>query len=231
MKQVAGIWLPDYDIHFEAYLKRSPKIDGKGTYQLDKLKAALYHVRNFECAIDVGAHVGLWTRILSKHFNCVMAFEPVPQHIECFKRNLEDLLGTVERPGKVTLLPYALGSHQATVHLCINIENSGASYVEPMTTMQVAHEQHVVSFRDQYALDSFPYPQVDFIKIDVEGYELEVVKGAERTIKTHKPVIVVEQKNNAALKYGFRRTEAVSLLMKWGAQVMWEKAGDYCLVF
>jgi len=51
-------------------------------------------------------------------------------------------------------------------------------------------------------LDSFGLKRVDFIKIDVEGYELEVLKGGEYTITSCKPIIVLETKDKHYERYG-----------------------------
>ena len=48
-------------------------------------------------------------------------------------------------------------------------------------------------------LDDFALTDVDFVKIDVEGYELEVVKGGYNTLKNNDPVIIVEQKPRYAI--------------------------------
>ena len=43
-------------------------------------------------ALDVGAHVGIWSRRLAEKFKTVVAFEPVPKHIECWKKNMENFI-------------------------------------------------------------------------------------------------------------------------------------------
>ena len=72
---------------------------------------------------------------------------------------------------------------------------------------------------------------IDFMKIDVEGYELEVVRGAKHTIQRNKPVMVVEQKRGNAEVFGFRTTEVIDLLQTWGAKIAWIRSGDYCLTW
>ena len=59
-------------------------------------------------------------------------------------------------------------------------------------------------------LDSFAIPHVDLIMIDTEGYEKHVLKGAETTIKKHKPVLVIEfhrtfnnKIDNLTAKFGY----------------------------
>jgi hypothetical protein len=70
-----------------------------------------------------------------------------------------------------------------------------------------------------YRLDSLNLDRFDYVKIDCEGYEYNILLGAEQTIKRFQPVVVVEQK----LHKDTGRTEqnqyqAAELLKSWGAQ-------------
>ena len=79
MKQTLGIWLPDSDKHFAVQIAGNPLVAGKGTYQWKKYVAALSHVKDRGHAVDVGAHVGLWSRLMAMDFERVTAFEPVDE--------------------------------------------------------------------------------------------------------------------------------------------------------
>jgi FkbM family methyltransferase len=222
MKQVKGIWLPDSDTHFEAHLNKGPEFQGAGTYQLKKIEMALAQVKKRDTAIDIGAHVGLWSRVLAPNFVRVIAFEPVREHINCFHKNL----GHVPN---VTLIPIALGNYTGG-DILINPtpDNTGNAHVD--TNAKASGERAVIDRLDAIALVK-DARSIDFIKIDVEGYELEVVKGAEQTIKKHKPVMVIEQKPGHGQRYGFGERAAVDLVLTWGAKIAWIKAGDCCLVW
>jgi hypothetical protein len=77
MKQVDGIWFPENEQHLCKMVSSSKKVDGKGTYQYQKLAAALEFVKRRRFALDVGMHVGLWSMHLAKKFKTVVGFEPV----------------------------------------------------------------------------------------------------------------------------------------------------------
>ena len=68
-----------------------------------------------------------------------------------------------------------------------------------------------------HRLDDLNIPPLDYIKIDCEGYELNVLKGAEQTIKKHKPIIVIEQKFHKDVGH-VDDGEAVTLLRSFGAR-------------
>jgi FkbM family methyltransferase len=215
MKVVRGIALPDTDTHFASMIDAGPMVGGKGTYQLAKLQPAVALCKRRGLAIDIGAHVGLWSRVLAGMFEKVIAFEPVPEHIECFKANIAG-------QDNVTLHPWAVGASEGSIQIARTAGNSGNCRVDESGDV-AAH----CCMIDKVHLGGEP---VDFIKIDVEGSELFVVQGALETITTDWPVIVCEQKPGNAERYGLGQTDAVKLLCKWGYKVAWEKVGDYCLV-
>lgn len=218
MKQVDGIWLPDDDEHFAEHLAKGPKYEGAGSYQMKKIEAALRVADRRGLAIDVGAHVGLWSRVLARNFQYVMAFEPVPHLARCFVKNLAGRQN-------VTLLENAVGSESGKLLIKYVAGNSGNSRVccPGDDLMQLHINARAVT------LDELRFESVDLIKIDVEGWELRVVEGARHLITRCRPVIVVEQKPGNAERYGVEQRAAVDLLQSWGASILWEKAGDVCL--
>jgi hypothetical protein len=79
------------------------------------------------------------------------------------------------------------------------------------------------------ALDSFELADVDLIKIDCEGYEENVLRGAEQTIRRSQPVICVEQKRQMAEKFGLTPQGAVRFLETMGYVVHVEMGGDFLM--
>ena len=68
-------------------------------------------------------------------------------------------------------------------------------------------------------LDSFNLQNVDFIKIDAEGYEPLIAKGALETIQRCRPIILYERKDHPA-RYGFERESIRSVLMDIGYRMV-----------
>ena len=136
---------------------------------------------NGKLAIDIGAHVGIWTRRLAKDFENVIAFEPLQKHIECHKKNCEGL-------DNVTLNEVALSDNNGSGIMTTKDINSGMSTLAE-TRWQKETFPHTVETR---TLDSYDLPEMDFIKIDVEGWEGQVFEGAKDTIMKYKPIMYVE---------------------------------------
>ena len=224
MQLVNGIFIPFGDTHFAAALRASPIMDGKGTYQLSKIQAVLPFARDRRVALDIGAHVGLWTMQLAKSFETVHAFEPLPVHVECFKANTAELKNVI-------LHELCLGSHNGVAAIQPIEDNSGNSHMAATGETIASALMANLNRLDDYAEERMPGVEVGFIKIDVEGYEIHVVKGAEKLIQRCRPVMVVEQKPGYAERYGCSTGLVLNLLKSWGARIVWQRAGDFCLTW
>jgi FkbM family methyltransferase len=127
-------------------------------------------------AIDVGAHIGTWSLQLAPHFELVMAMEPMAENYDCLLENTVDSANIVP-------LHVAVGDCIGRGFPCWeNKLNSGAAY------FRKAHD----GFIPMITIDSLNLACVDFIKIDVQGGELDVLKGSVGTLKEHYPVLCVE---------------------------------------
>lgn len=200
-----GGWkLPDGEAHLIAWMQnRNRIVDGRYGYQYEKLEAALAFVPKDKrrVAVDCGAHVGLWSFYLAKEFNVIHAFEPVEAHRECFELNMMELEGS-----KIALHHGALGDHAGEVTLHTGPASSGDTYI----AKGGEHTSRMVT------LDSMNLTGVDFIKIDVEGFEAAVIRGSKQTILDNRPVIVVEQKGHDAKYFGSPKHQALDLLREYG---------------
>jgi FkbM family methyltransferase len=224
---VQGIHLPDGETHLKEHMAGSRVlVDGKGTYQYRKLSAGLQLLTRKRLAVDIGAHVGLWSRILVKEFDWVEAFEPV--HGDWFVRNVA--------LDKCRLHRVALGETTGRVDFQVPIETTGNTHVAIAGphpgTRGVAHPERVTTVLGvpMFTLDSLGLKDVDFVKIDVEGVERAVVAGAEATIKTSRPIVILEQKGNEGA-YGDEPKAALKLLQSWGMKVHTELSGDFILAW
>lgn len=130
-------------------------------------------VRRDHVALDIGANLGLHTVALSRAARTVHAFEPNPLLLPALRR-------TLSRLPNVTLHGCALGDHNGDVALITGEDHS---------TARVASGGDIPIRR----LDDVLNGAIHFIKIDVEGHELNVFRGAQRTLSEHHPLIVFEE--------------------------------------
>jgi FkbM family methyltransferase len=193
VKHVNGIWLPDGDTHFERMMRKEPQRvyqgKGVGVYQYFKVAKALGLAKQKAVALDIGGHVGFWSMWLAGAFDHVHAFEPTPEHAQCFERNVRD--------SNVTLHRCAMGAREGFAGVTSDPENSGKAHLSEGASVPIK------------SVDSFGFEGVGLIKIDVEGYEPEVLEGAKETIARCKPVVVFED-NGQHERYGFRNPHDVA---------------------
>lgn len=212
MINCGGVWLPDGEQHMVEWMQaKGQRVDGRLTYQWDKQRAAYALCQRFRTAVDIGAHVGLWAMHMATRFQVVHAFEPVAAHRECFARNVAH--------GNVAMHPCALGDAPGMVSIWSNPTSSGDSQVYGAGDIPM------------HRLDDYDLAEVDFIKVDCEGYEALALEGAEQTIRDWRPCICVEQKPGMPQRYGLAQRGAVDWLEGLGARVRQVISGDYLLSF
>jgi FkbM family methyltransferase len=207
-------WLPDAEQHLPKRMaKWNLRVDGRLTYQYPLYELAMKRCTQRRVAVDVGAHVGLMSYWMARDFASVIAFEPVDAHRECWRANMP-------RRETDVLLGCALGAKEGAVKLAAPSATSsgGTRIVGPGPT-------------PMRTLDSFRFFVVDLLKIDCEGYEVDVLAGAKETIARCRPVVAVEQRAKLVTSFGHGAADAVKWLKQVGASLVWTDRSDYILEF
>lgn len=146
----------------------------------------------FDVAIDVGAALGGYAWILNRKARRVIAFEPGRIHADFLQKGL---VGT-----RIELVRAAVGREEGSVVLYTPGGDTAALHSATLSTDNpVVQGQDVrTSTVPQLHLDGLmveklrPGERVDFLKVDVEGYELAVFEGAHALIERDKPLIICE---------------------------------------
>ncbi len=208
-------WLPDGEEHLVEMLdKHSPAIVyGRPAYQYHKYQFAKKWIKDTRRAIDVGAHVGLWSYHLSYDFDFLNCFEPSLIHFECWANNMRDRV-------HATIHARALGATAGMCELITTPHSSGDTYIAPSQNSDEI---------EMKTLDWYGFQDIDFMKVDCEGYEYFVMEGAEETLRRCKPCIIIEQKPNKASHFGIGEQDAIELLLGFGAKVRKVYSGDFIL--
>lgn len=145
-----------------------------------KEEFAVYNKYAKGVVFDIGAHAGMHAIYLSRLASNVYTFEPVPQTFKWLKQNIE-----VNKCHNIVAINSAVGDEVGTVQMQIfSPEMSGWNSIhipdtneaKPVTTTEVAITT-LDSYTQQNNID-----RIDFLKIDVEGHELAVLKGARRLL-------------------------------------------------
>ncbi len=158
-------WIPGPD-------KSNPILEtlvGRGT-QEEQRSAALDHVTSYRTCLDIGSNVGFWTRELAEKFEKVICFEPNKLFISLFKRNILN--------DNVELHEVGLSDTKHTAY-------------QPLYSTVMSNEPGDIIC---HTLDSYHINDIDFIKIDVDGFEHRVLKGAKETLIRNNEIINIELK-------------------------------------
>jgi len=162
--------------------------------------------------IDVGANVGAVTVMMAKYVGPqgkVLSFEPGPPYLARLKSNIElnpgmekiitvVQLGLSDTPGELTWT--ADEDHPYNAVLVDGLAK-GTGIKVPITTL------------DTYMADA-SWPKLDFLKVDVESMELEVLRGASDTLTRFKPTVVFETYSDFRMSRGFDIFKACEDLMR-----------------
>lgn len=161
--------------------------------------------------LDIGASTGSFTLLARFHPMRVVAFEPAPEVCEILYENVR--LNGLE--GQVEIHSIALSSADGTSILKIPLdEHTGLSCLGTPTRFKKWRAVEVVTRR----LDSLGLAP-DFIKLDVEGWELEVVKGARETLSRTRPPILMESaigNLRPGLRFDYQPKQLEKLLRSYG---------------
>lgn len=209
MKQAGEFMIPESDSYFAPFLEA-------GGFQIDHLEEALKFVTEFNVAIDGGAHVGSWSRRLSEVFEEVIAFEPAEDTFECLKVN-------TELDQSIAIHKAALGASSGRGRIVDDISrfgNTGSRF------MNIDDEGPI----EIISLDSLGLDELDFLKLDVEGFEYYALLGGEKTIRGYRPTILVEEKGFGR-RYDLQPLAASNLLVSWGAVHVAKIGNDHVFVF
>ena len=141
-------------------------------------------------AIDLGANFGEWSLQMARavgRTGHVYAFEPSPNIAEALRKTL-----SINGQTQTTVIEAAAGAHTGNASFTVNADHSGKSGI--LTGANGSPSRDITV--KMHSLDDFvrqhKLARLDFIKIDVEGHETDVLEGAETVLETFTPAVVLE---------------------------------------
>jgi FkbM family methyltransferase len=136
--------------------------------------------------VDIGANIGMITLhacSLIGSAGRVDCFEPNPECVERTRRHLQ--MNDIQN---VTIHMCALSDKVGNLNLNLSSEHSGTATLTDVDEVKRALPV-MVSVGDDLLMEG---PRINVMKVDVEGYEMKVLSGLQRTLKSFKPIIITE---------------------------------------
>ena len=200
IEKVNDFWVPSNDVHIEKWKAGAPFTQNKCLNKF--LKYCESQTKEMKTVIDVGAWCGTWAKAIEPFARKVIAFEPDKTHFECLQRN-------------------------CTINCTPRMEAVGSQLKEISLTEDNFTQAKRVNDKGNIrmiTLDHIAYEDVDMIKIDVEGYEMEVLKGATKTLENVKYLMI--ELNNNTKKYGSNNIVVEKFIADLGFKVLMEHWPD-----
>lgn len=213
-----------------------------GPYQTRNLQMLRRCCPNARTVIDVGSNLGTNTIEYATWAKTVESFEPMRNSLKLCKMNvniakkaqlkgkyfnrkkwtfehdpnkddgwfkLEDgRFASLDLIGKINFYNIALGNTAGQ----IKMEQRLSEYSRGDCIMVNGKSKHPTQSVKMQTIDSYNFTDVDIIKIDVEGSELMVLQGAEKTIKKYKPIIQCELRDSHTRRYGYRPLDLIKFM-------------------
>lgn len=159
-----------------------------GLYEVAKADAMRCLLRAGDCFVDVGANKGDFALLAARlvgDAGRVLAFEPEPNNCCWIERTLE-----LNGSRNVRLFPLALSDEDGEAMLRLS-RQSGAHTLLPGLPGRSEAERRVPVRTLDSLLDELGSPRIDLLKLDVEGSELRVLRGAQRVLRSNRSLVLL----------------------------------------
>lgn len=191
-----------------------------GTYEKGTIQFLEKYLKPGHRFLDIGANIGLMSVIASKIVGKngrVYAVEANPGTVSILQTNIE-----LNQCKNIELLPIALSDAQGTALLFENweVNRGGASLISQ------SDDQQGVEVRMERLDDLFDEnTTIDLVKIDVEGFEPQVIRGGMNLFKTQLPVFIIEVSEKREKEVGPSPLEIMELVQTIGAYDFFKQKG------
>jgi len=198
IERINNLWVPSNDAQIEQWREKGyPHMQDRCLNQFTEWCDS--QNKKFTKIVDVGAWCGTWTIAMQEYAKSIHCYEPNKTHFECLQRNVG---------------PY---NHVRVYNQAIGNEDGYVTLSEESATQntRVLLEKGETKISK---LDSLGVEEVDLLKIDVEGLEMEVLKGAEKILAGVQYIMI--ELNNNSKRYGSSNIDIETHLAELGYKVL-----------
>jgi FkbM family methyltransferase len=164
-----------------------------GLHEYNDMAFLLHFLRNEDSFADIGANIGSYTVLAGGHVGAkTFSFEPVPSTFAHLMNNIA--INRME--DKVTAFNVALGSRQGTITFTSTLDTT--NHVATKTELDTI-EVSIKTLDEIYTNNQIP----SLVKIDVEGFETEVLNGGGKILKNNELKAIIIELNGSGKRYGY----------------------------
>ncbi|MEP7229596.1 MAG: FkbM family methyltransferase [Ginsengibacter sp.] len=170
--------------------------------------------------IDIGANIGATTLNIAKKIGVqgkVFSFEPSPYNYQHASQNI-----ALNKFNNIKLINQGLGNEKTIAFLYnVNTNNRGMQRLLKENGENSSYEKTAVEIDTlDNSMMNFSIPPPSFIKIDVEGYEYNVLAGGKETILKHRPVLFIELDDNNLREQGKTAKDLIELIIQFDYKII-----------
>jgi len=192
----------------------------KNGYFEQKLLESWFNKGNYRTIFDIGANIGNHTLFFASNSPDaeIYSFEPMPVNYKLLETNIEDN----QLNDRVHLYNKAVGSKKDNLRMKINLKNNyGTAKITDETGSDIVNVEVV-------KIDDLDLPVPDFIKIDTEGFEVQVLEGMKETLKKSEAFVWIEiGEENAMEVYQIMNNlgfEVIDYSLRWDTDILFGKS-------
>jgi len=185
-----------------------------GSWEPMATQAILSYAKRGMCVFDIGAHLGYYSLLLAKCVGPagrVVSFEAAPKNFSKLQRNI-----LINKLDNVQLMNLAVFSKSGMIGMSVSPTDNGSGDWSISRQLQGDSIQVQTISLDQFSEANHILP--DFIKIDVEGAEYDVLMGGRETIARSQPIMLIELHHFDA---DISANRVPDLLSKWNYRIQW----------
>lgn len=186
-------------------------LEFKQGFESEDIRAVLKLLPENPVVLDIGANFGIYSILIASSFETsqVHSFEPVPHTASLFRSNINrNHVGS-----RITINNVAVGSEPG--HLLITIDRYAGNYLLTDNSYNGNVQEVPVIRLDDYVAEK-DLQRIDFIKCDVEGAELLVMKGARQTLTRMRPIIMLEIAEEWTRRFGYSAADIKAYMQDAG---------------
>ncbi len=192
----------------------------RGIHEETLTKFVINEIKKGDVVLDVGANIGYYTLIFAKivgENGHVFAFEPEPSNFNLLKKNV-----MVNNYRNVSLEKIVISNKNGNTKLYLSKTNAGSHRIYLSNTVKNNFINVEMKTLDEYFKNNSIRDKISFIKMDVEGSEIGVIKGMNSILENKKLTVMLEFDPRQIKNYGASPEDLLNILANHGFSFSYE---------